>query len=109
MKAYDYWLADKYLEHVCNKETTDLLKDKHKLDSITDELDLHVTYRYLLWRDFEDRARQFKEYPGMHDHMLMLSEFVKNGQEELALKAIEPKAKGFLQIYMQNIKPTWRR
>jgi hypothetical protein len=109
MRAYDYWLADKYLEHVCDVETINLLKNKSKLDSITDELFLHVTYRYLLWRDFYFRAHQFRDYPGMQDHMLMLSEFVKNGQEELALKAIEPKAKGFRQMIITAHKPDWRR
>jgi hypothetical protein len=109
MKAYDYWLADKYLEHICDAYTINLLKDKKQLDSITDELDLHVTLRYLLWRDFEERAHQFRDYPGMHDHMLLLSEYIKNGQEELALKAIEPKAKGFRQIMLQKTQNKWRR
>jgi len=102
MKAYDYWLAEKYLEHVSDDYTIKLLSNKNLLDSITDELDLRVTFRYLLWRDFESRARQFSEYPGMRDHMLNLSELIKNNQEELALKEIEPKAKGFRQIIIQT-------
>lgn len=109
MKPYDKWLADKYMEHVADNYIMGLLKDKNTLDSITDELDLHVTFRYLIWRDFEARARQFQEYPGMHAHMLMLSEYVKNGQEELALKAMEPKIKGFRQIQLQATQYKWRR
>jgi predicted Ser/Thr protein kinase len=109
MKAYDYWLADKYLEHVCDEHTINLLKDKRQLDTITDDLDLHMTYRYLLWRDFAARAHQFRDYPGMHDHMLLLSEYVKNGQEELALKAIEPKASGFRNMMIQKTQNKWRR
>lgn len=105
MKPYDYWLAEKYIEHVCDEYTIKLLSNKNELDSLTDELDLHVTLRYLLWRDFESRSRQFKDYPGMAAHMHMLSEFVKNGHEELALKAIEPKAKGFRQIILNQRSP----
>lgn len=102
MKVYDYWLAEKYLEHVADDYTIKLLNSKSALNSITDELNLNETFRYLLWRDFESRARQFCEYPGMRDHMLNLSELIKNNQEELALKEIEPKAKGFRQIIIQS-------
>jgi hypothetical protein len=109
MKPYDYWLAEKYMEHVADVDTIELLQNKSHLDTTTKELGLNCTMRYLLWRDFESRARQFAEYPGMRDHMLQLVEFIKNGQEELALRAIEPKSKGFRQMILEQRKPTWRK
>lgn len=108
MKPYDLWLAEKYIEHVADPSNIELLKNPHRLDVNVTELDLNCTMRYLLWRDFLSRARQFSEYPGMTEHMLQLVEFIKNGQEELALKAMEPKTKGFRQMILEQRKPKWR-
>ncbi len=108
MKIYDYWLADKYLEHVADEYTLNLLRNKYQLDTITDELDLHVTNRYLLMRDFTDRARQFKEYPGMREHMKMLASYIENNQEDQAVRAIELKAKDMRKIYAQKTQKKWR-
>lgn len=111
MKAYDYWLADKYLEHVADDYILGLLHDKNMLDKVTDDLDLHITYRQLVWRDFESRSRQFKEYPGMKEHMLKLSQLVKDGQEDEALKLMEPKIKGFRGMkYQAHLgRQKWRK
>jgi hypothetical protein len=108
MKAYDYWLADKYIEHIDDAYILSLLKNKRELDSITDELDLHMTYRQLIINDFKSRANQFKDYPGMSAHMLMLSEYIRNNQEEMAVKAIEIKAREMRQIILATHRSDWR-
>lgn len=109
MKPYDKWLSFKYLEHVADSYTLGLLKDKRELDKVTDELNLNMTMREIIVDHFRWKADTFKDYSGMQQHMLMLSEYVKNGQEDLAVKAIELKAQEMRQISSTADNPRWRR
>lgn len=109
MKPYDLWIANKYLEHIADEYTINLLGDKRTLDSITHDLGLNISMRELIVKDFKSRARQFSEYAHMKEHMTMLSNFVMEGKETLAIEAIQVKAKEMRQVMISKNMSNWRR